>query len=158
MPTLDHYRRLQQYEAWASGRLLEALATARPYEPALIRARGIFAHVQKARALWLWRLGAGEKPAWEMFPDWPTDRCRSEASVMDHAWSRFLDSLNGEGLQRRVSYPSLDGTGYSSLVHEILSHVYNHSTYHRGQIAMLLVQAGGQAPGTDMVIFTRAPA
>lgn len=158
MPTLDHYRQLHQYEAWASGRVLDALATARSYEPALLRARGIFAHIQKARALWLWRLGAGEKPAWELFPDWALDRCRAETGVMDQAWSRFLDSLAGDGLERRVNYSGLDGKGYTSLVHEILSHVYNHSTYHRGQIAMLIVQAGGQAPSTDMVVFTRQSA
>ncbi len=158
MPTLPHYRSLQQYETWASQRVLEAFATARAYEPSLVRARGIFGHIQKARALWLWRLGAGEKPAWEMFPDWAIDRCRSEAEAMDQAWSRILASLADDGLQRRVSYASLDGKGYTSMVHEILSHVYNHSTYHRGQIAMLIVQAGGQAPSTDMVVFTRQSA
>jgi len=155
---LDHFRTMQAYESWAMARVIAALrsvpAPAKD-EAALARARGIFAHIQMARRMWLSRLGAGPKPAWEMFPDWPIDRCEREAGETDRAWEAYLGTLGEASLGERVPYHSLDGTPFTSARGEILSHVYNHSTYHRGQIAMLIKQAGGTPATTDLVAFTR---
>ena len=38
---------------------------------------------------------------------------------------------------------------------DILIHVFNHSTYHRGQVARLVTDAGGQRALTDYIAFFR---
>jgi uncharacterized damage-inducible protein DinB len=155
MSTIQHFRTLQQYEAWAAERVLKSIASARAYEPAAIRARGIFAHIQMARSMWLSRVGVTDKPVWHMFPDWSIERCAAEASAQDAAWHRYLASLHDADLQREIQYTSTESKHYISTVGEILTHVYNHATYHRGQIALLVVQAGGQSAATDFIACSR---
>ena len=41
---------------------------------------------------------------------------------------------------------------------DILTHLVNHSTYHRGQITQLLRRPGMTPPGTDYILFARQPA
>jgi uncharacterized damage-inducible protein DinB len=38
---------------------------------------------------------------------------------------------------------------------QLVQHVANHSTYHRGQVTSLLRQVGGRTVQTDMVVFDR---
>ena len=38
---------------------------------------------------------------------------------------------------------------------QLLQHVANHSTYHRGQITTMLRQLGAKATSTDLIIFYR---
>src|SRR5262249_21374796 len=38
---------------------------------------------------------------------------------------------------------------------EILQHVVNHATYHRGPVAMMLYHAGFKPPTTDLPVFLR---
>ncbi|MBZ5601021.1 MAG: DinB family protein, partial [Acidobacteriia bacterium] len=44
-----------------------------------------------------------------------------------------------------------------SLAH-LMQHLANHSTYHRGQVAMMLRQLGATAQGTDFAEFLLAAA
>jgi uncharacterized damage-inducible protein DinB len=44
---------------------------------------------------------------------------------------------------------------YASTIHEVLTHVFNHSTYHRGQIARIVHEQGGQRASTDFIAFSR---
>lgn len=155
MSELDHFSTMRHYEAWAAERTLASIAASPPDAPETARARGIFAHIQKARQMWLFRLGAGEKPVWEMFPDWPIDRLRQEAHATDTAWGKYLEALTEAELRREVAYASTEGRGFVSTVGEILAHVFNHSTYHRGQIAMLVAKAGGPPASTDLIVFSR---
>ncbi len=155
---IEHVRRMQAYEQWASARVIESLRSVpspAADASALARARGIFGHIQKARQLWLSRLGGGPRPEWQVFPDWSVDECEAQARDTDAAWESYLRTLNDESLGERVTYAALDGTPYTSTRAEIAHHVYNHSTYHRGQVAMLVKQAGGTPAATDLIAFSR---
>lgn len=46
-----------------------------------------------------------------------------------------------------------DGWASSGYREQMLRHVVNHSTYHRGQIATMLRQLGAKAASTDLIIF-----
>lgn len=50
---------------------------------------------------------------------------------------------------------STEGVKYESTVLDILTHVVNHSTYHRGQIASLIAATGTKPAVTDYIALTR---
>jgi uncharacterized damage-inducible protein DinB len=60
----------------------------------------------------------------------------------------FLNEVTDELLDRTLPVRSTS----VSLAH-LMQHLANHSTYHRGQIAMMLRQLGAKAQGTDFAEF-----
>jgi len=91
-----------------------------------------------------------------MFPDWGLDECEADAKRLDGLWTAYLESLSDANLDAEVRYHSTEGKPFASLRRDILTHVYNHSTYHRGQIAILVKLAGGTPPDTtDFIVFSR---
>ncbi|NJL74071.1 MAG: hypothetical protein HC892_02515 [Saprospiraceae bacterium] len=54
-----------------------------------------------------------------------------------------------------VVYRNTKGQLYQNQLHEILMHVINHSTHHRGQVALLIRQKGVDPPVSDYIFFKR---
>ena len=55
-----------------------------------------------------------------------------------------------------IDYKNMEGRDFSNSVEEIIMHVVNHGTYHRGQLITLLRQCGFTDIGsTDYIRFTR---
>ncbi len=163
MNLLDHHRVMLAFEREANRRVMESLrlvpeGSGGQAKPEFARARGIMAHNQMARRMWLSRLGAVARPDWTMFPDWPLERLEAEMADLDRLWGNYLESLRESELAKQTHYTSTEGVEYISTIAEILTHVHNHSTYHRGQVAMLVTACGGQRAMTDFVGVTRRKA
>lgn len=116
-------------------------------------------HIWGAQAIWQFRL-IGQSP--KAFPSQPHEKNITEAfngllnSSKDLiAWiSDHLDEHSK--LEKSISYKTLNGKTYTQEAHEILIHVMNHSTYHRGQIIMMAKQLGFRdLPSTDFIFYKR---
>ncbi len=122
----------------------------------LERAMAIFAHMQAAKQLWLSRVSTLTGfPDGGVFPNWDLDRSERIAIEMDELWTRWLGGLGHDELHSIVRYTSTENVTYESTRGEILTHVVNHSSYHRGQIAGLLAQTGTKPASTDYITLTR---
>ena len=155
---IAHFMGMLHYESEANLlvlRSLDDIAAPRKEDPAFGRALGIFAHMQIARRVWLGRLENNPHKPDEWFPRWNTDRLRFEARDLNRLWESYLHHLPVGGLDVELQYSSSDGRAFTSKVSDILTHVFNHSTYHRGQIAMLVTECGGQRAVTDFIAITR---
>ena len=53
------------------------------------------------------------------------------------------------------SYPNMAGEAQTNRVGDILRHVVNHASYHRGQLVTMLRQLGHPAVNTDLIRFYR---
>jgi uncharacterized damage-inducible protein DinB len=158
MSLLEHHRKMLAFEGEANRRVIASLRTVPADRCAALemtKARGIFAHNQMARRMWLSRLGVVARPDWVMFPDWPLGRIETEMTELDRLWGSYLETLHQNDLSRAVHYTSTEGVEYISTISEILTHVHNHSTYHRGQIAALVTISGGDRAPTDFIGITR---
>jgi len=162
---LDHWRGMLAYETWANERAiasLESVPESARTSPAWDRAVRLIPHNQLARQVWLWRLSATayESPR-EWFPAMSPAETRRLCATVDALWGNFFEALAGEAargrdpLAREVRYTSSEGRAYVSRVDEIVAHVLNHSTYHRGQVARLVAECGGQRASTDLIAMTR---
>ena len=54
----------------------------------------------------------------------------------------FIESFDETKMQDSVSFKRPDGNVYELAYYKIFGHVFNHSTYHRGQFVTMLRQAG----------------
>ena len=71
------------------------------------------------------------------------------------AQQSFLEKLSDADLDRVVDYRNLKGEAYSNVLWQLLRHMVNHSSYHRGQVTTMLRQLGHTPVATDLVLYYR---
>ncbi|MCE7973193.1 MAG: hypothetical protein DYG92_02535 [Leptolyngbya sp. PLA1] len=159
MHRIDHFRGLMAYESWATEQAIasiESVPESARGSASFDRALRLIPHVQLARAVWLHRLkGERYDNPKDWFPRMDPSDMRTLSAQVDDRWRGFLAPLSEQDLDRECTYTSSEGAGYASRVGDVLAHVFNHSTYHRGQVARLVAESGGQRAATDQIILTR---
>lgn len=159
---VEQYRRWFEYEQDSHHKALDSLLSVppelRPTE-AFQKAVDLMAHVVAARFLWLNRLGASsERPA-DLFPQGsPLADLSVRLEQMHEAWSVYLGQLTDTELTRGFEYQSSEGARYRNTVEDVLTQVFGHSWYHRGQVAALIRSIGAVPAVTDFVFWAREPA
>ncbi len=64
---------------------------------------------------------------------------------------------NQDITEHTTTYSTTSGKEFTQLTNKILLHIFNHSTYHRGQIVTMARQLGFRdIPATDFIFYTRA--
>jgi uncharacterized damage-inducible protein DinB len=154
----DRFRRWYEYERDCNAKSLAMLSSvpverraAAEFQKAVDR----MAHLVAARRRWLHRLGHfPEAPA--LFPD-GTTLTNLSALVEDTeaAWVAYLDRLNEQELARVFEWEVADGRRYRWDVEGVLTQVFGHAWYHRGQIAQLVAGLGGNAVDTDYIFWCK---
>src|SRR5438876_10457953 len=144
----DRFRRWYDYERDCNTKSLEMLTSV----PAERRSAAEFqkavdrmAHLVAARRRWLNRLGhfpdaPGLFPKETKLSDLPKMVAHTEA-----AWVAYLERLDDAELNRTFEWQTADGKRYRWDVEGILTQVFGHAWYHRGQIAQLVATLGGKA-------------
>ncbi|HST10721.1 MAG TPA: DinB family protein [Terriglobales bacterium] len=146
MDLRGHYQQLASYDEWANLEVVAALQSAgRPLD----RPLKLLAHIIGAEHVWLTRIRQ-TKPPLPVWPDLTLEECGEHVRGLAKSWRELL-SGTGDVLDRMVAYKNSKGEAYESLVRDILTHVFMHSAYHRGQIAADVRQAGFVPAYTDFI-------
>jgi uncharacterized damage-inducible protein DinB len=161
--TYDDLRLLIDYNYWARDRVLASVAMLtpeqflRPMGSSFNSIRDTVAHICAAERIWITRL-RGEKPqglhAPDRLPD--VDAARKEWAELEGEMREQLARLGPEAVERTIEYQDLRGDDQSDVLWQILQHMVNHGTYHRGQITTLLRQLEAATPKSmDLIAFYR---
>lgn len=160
--TAAEIRDLYAYNEWANARVVEVIAglpadrLTAPIESSFPSILGTLAHIVAAEWVWL-RRWLGENPT--AFPDWLSapslPALRAKLAEVESERDAFVGSLSDEDLDRQLDYKTLAGAPFSNRLADLLVHVVNHSSYHRGQLTTMLRQAGATPVATDFVLFKR---
>ena len=157
--TPSEVRQLYAYNQWANRRLAEA-ASALPPElltrdlaTSFHSVLGTLQHIAWGEWRWLgrWQGRPSTRPSPLECPDLRSLRLRWVE--IEREQLEFLERLTADDLERPISYENPPGTTWTYTLAEMLQHVVNHSTYHRGQIAAMLRQLGTAPPPTDYLIY-----
>lgn len=158
----ERYRRWFSYEKDVHAATIRSLSTVpgeRRGEPDLQKAIDLVAHIAAARALWLHRFGVapeGPTTVEELFPRGvPLESLEERLKAVEESWSAYLAELDEEELGRVFEYRSTEGLRYRNRVEDLLTQLFGHSWYHRGQVAALVRRLGGEPAETDFVFWTR---
>jgi uncharacterized damage-inducible protein DinB len=66
---------------------------------------------------------------------------------------RFVAALTDEKLQQALGYINFKGEPMSYPLGDMVHHMVNHSTYHRGQVVFLLRMLGKKPTSTDFLLY-----
>lgn len=145
------YTRLLRYDAWANGQTLASLRDGGAPPAKAVR---WMAHIVGSGEIWHARL-LGETPPLPVWPELDLDGCAAGVARLGERWTRYLERLAPEDLNRTVSYRNSRGEDWSSTAGDILTHVTIHGAYHRAQIAAEVREGGGQPAYTDFIQAAR---
>ncbi|MEJ2162890.1 MAG: DinB family protein [Robiginitalea sp.] len=111
-----------------------------------------FSHILNAHHLWNARIN-GRDPQYGV---WEVHKIKAWGDIhYDNQRDSFEIITNAEPLEKRISYETTDGHSYSSSLQDILFHIINHSTHHRGQIIMDLRTNDVEPPSLDYIHYKR---
>lgn len=151
-----------RYHRWATGRVLEETIPV-PAEQLVKDLRGSFhsiydtlVHLFQADSIWLDRLEGRPTGA---LADYAAPGCTYE---LRDAWTGVLDRMiawgeaqNEADWSRETSYKTLAGVPYKTPLCQVVLHIVNHGSYHRGQISSMLRQLGLKPMNLDLIGFYR---
>lgn len=165
--TRDDLLLLYEYDRWANNRVLEAASALsaeqfiRDLGGSFRSVRDTLVHIIASEWAWLtyWKAtshsSAFLEELWdrcdtvfrpEAFPD--AAAVRMKWAEVEKEQSEFVNSVTEEALRKNL--PVL--AKQLSLAH-LMQHLANHSTYHRGQITVMMRQLNAQPVPTDFAFF-----
>jgi uncharacterized damage-inducible protein DinB len=151
-----------KYHRWATGLVLDEIVPL-PSEELLKKLGGSFpsiydtaVHLYQSDRVWLDRLE--QRPTGQL-SDYEAPGCMYD---LQGAWKEvhdrmvaFAGALGEADASNELDYKNLAGQPFRTPVWQILLHVVNHGTHHRGQITNMVRQLGHMATNLDLIRYFR---
>ncbi len=99
-------------------------------------------HIISAEHVWIQRL-TGVTPVW-LQPTLPKNLTETidQWNITMQLWKVYAASLSDSEIERSFSFNRINGDQLTMTVKDVILHVQNHSTQHRGQLVTMLRQVG----------------
>jgi len=163
MTDIRNIRMLTRYTAWADERLYAALAAV-PGElltaPRPGRAdgmRGTLGHIYVVDTIWQAHLEGRAHGRTSLRPEQPMNFAELHAAqaVIDRWYIECADAQDPDSLAQVVDFTFVGGGAGAMRCGDMLLHVVNHKTFHRGYVADMLYESGAKPPTMDLPVFLR---
>ena len=159
-----HFAMMATYNAWANARLFRMAGALqddlyRKEVGAYFKSlHGTLNHLLAADRIWMHRLtGVGDHPdklnaiLFDDLPSLHAARVEEDSRIIG-----FVQGLEEPAFEEALEYRTLNGTPQRQRRREILAHLFNHQTHHRGQAHAILTVLGVTEPDSlDVLIMLR---
>lgn len=157
---LKSIQSLYDYNPWANAQVLYAVSRlnteqfTRDFENSFRSVRETLVHILSAEWIWLerWK-GTSPKSMLAAQELTNVEAIKTRWGKVESERVEFIRSLNPERLQTVISYLNTRVQIFAYPLWQMMVHVVNHSTYHRGQITTLVRQVGARPVATDLLLF-----
>lgn len=154
---------LMRYTAWANARLFDTLATLPAGEATAKRFTGFgnmvntLNHAYVVDLIWQAHLqGKSHSFTSRITAVEPLlEELRSAQTRIDQWYMSYTDELPDDLHDQLIKFKFVDGGSGAMTRGDMLLHVVNHKTYHRGYVADMLFQAGARPPVMDLPVYLR---
>lgn len=152
-----------QYHFWANQLLLDVVI-ALPEEKQTAEVPSSFhslyqtvLHMWDAESIWWQRIKLQEriiKPSEQK--TYTMNEVKEGLLNQNRQWNSWIANAQEHMLQHQFMYQNSKRASFKQPVYQVLLHLFNHGTYHRGQIVNMLRQLGiEKIPATDFIVWTR---
>ena len=146
---IPFFKELFEYNHHYNQKLLEVVQTQQ--DKTSEKAVTLFNHLLNAHHIWNNRI-QGIIPALAV---WQVNKLEALDEILHTNYLETLKILDNKDLSEIIEYKTSKGDPFKNSSRDILFHVINHSTYHRGQIATEFKNNGIDPLITDYVFFKR---
>lgn len=154
---------LSAYSIWANQLLLDAinqLPEEKQKKEVPSSFKSLYAtvlHMLDAESIWWQRLKLQERiirPSDDFAGDMKD--LGSNLLHQNKLWNDWISSATEHQLQHVFQYQNTKRESFKQPVYQMLLHVFNHGTYHRGQLVTIMRQLGVEkVPATDFIEWSR---
>lgn len=159
---IEEILELYAYNRWANHRVLEATGKlgaeqfSRDLHSSFPSVRDTLVHMLGAEWVWLERWKGTSPTGLPGRSDLSThEAIRARWREVEHGQLEFLEQVSDEQLLQDLAYRNTAGKPFVQPLWQVLRHVVNHASYHRGQVTTMLRQLAAEPVTTDLVVFYR---
>lgn len=145
-----HYLKQFDYELWANQLTIDSIKKSMEPEEKSFK---LMSHVVAAHSIWLDRI-KNEKPGVGIWDILTIDECLERAVNNHKNWTNYLNQADSAELDREFQFKMFDKDVKISIV-DLIFHILNHSSYHRGQIISGLKGKLETLPLTTYIPFAK---
>ena len=158
----DTLRTHLDYTAWASGILVDAARQLtreelnRDFGTADKSVLGTLVHIFAGDRVWLRRIH-GQAPTTFVEPeDHDLTRLQEAWPAVHRGWKEWAAGLTDAQAMQEVAYRDMAGNPHQQPAWQIVLHLVNHGTHHRGAVSGFLRAMGHPPPKLDLIFYYRA--
>ena len=145
-----YFKQMLEYDYVSNLTILELLkkrdaGNQRPVE--------LLSHILSAQKIWLDRI-QHQPQSVERFMDRNLDAIKADLDLYHQQWLQWLSSTRID-FNSVLHYKNIAGQPFSNKLVDIVAHVFNHGTHHRGQIGVMLKDEGFTLPVMDYIAYVR---
>jgi uncharacterized damage-inducible protein DinB len=144
--------KLFEFEHWSNSMILESLhKILEPHPRALV----LFSHLLSSHSMWLSRVTKTEITC-TLFQERTLGECKQLMDENLKGWKLFLNDKLEEQLQTKIEFMSAweaNPTKRSMTIDDAITHIINHSSYHRGQIVQLIKGQVAEHPLSTYIMY-----
>jgi uncharacterized damage-inducible protein DinB len=85
----------------------------------------------------------------------PLAELKEKQQAMDQWYIQWADDLTDAALDEKVQFTLIGGNAGAMTRFEILQHVVNHTSYHRGFVCDMFFEVPARPPTMDLPVFLR---
>lgn len=159
----DLLQKYAAYNLWANKTLLAKLGVVsfeilhKETESSFGSIYKTLVHLMEVEEIWWQRLKLQDHVQMpDKDPDGNMELVSTKLLTLSKHWSEWVTESNEKNLTHVFAYYNSKKEFFKQPVNEVLLHLFNHQTYHRGQIVTMLKQNGiEKIPPTDFMVFIR---
>jgi len=148
----SYFLKLYRYNHWAN---IETLKAITPVYRSNLYIAETFSHVINAQYIWAGRINLDKKSPFKVREIQDLEKLESTITSITKDWLDYLNNISQEELSRTISYTNSFGESFTSTIQDVIAHLVNHSSYHRGQVAKELRNLGIAPTNTDYITYCR---
>lgn len=134
------------FNTWANHKTVESLKSCPELPPKGIE---LLAHILQNNWYVLDLIeGRDDGKRWYDALDYTLDERIAEIPKLDAAYKALIAGKSETELAAEVTFIDFSGKQVTRRISDLIFHTHDHCTYHRGQIAMVVRQAGGEPAQT----------
>ncbi len=162
---VEDFANLYGYNAWANHRTLESCASLSDAQflqdlgSSFPSVRDTLVHLMLVEWIWLERWNGRPVNAWPPNSDFPNlAAVRARWAEIERDLLAYVGALKPDDISSVIHHTTMAGVPQAQPLWQMLQHVVNHATYHRGQLATMLRQLKAKPAGTDLILYYREQA
>ncbi|MCP5063868.1 MAG: hypothetical protein GY936_15585 [Ignavibacteriae bacterium] len=147
-----HFQNLYEFNDWANSKVISLFEQTKNNDEKTL---SVLSHIISTQDAWLERLKQTPNYSMDIWETYSLQELNVLSKNSSDSWQKFIHKLSKKSMGNICLYKNFNRKKFSNSFAEIMEHVISHSTYHRGQINLLLRKNKVEPISLDYIFYLR---